>query len=797
MRFRGHLKMVPPAAVTAVAALLAAHAPGLTADSHRITRSAPYSRSGQADARTHTLRALEALPLAFERAAEASATSGYIVRAYGTSAEVGRTGVVIGGSRGAASIDRRSSSTSPPLRIVFGGSQADGAVEPAERLPGYVNYLIGADRSRWRTRVATYARVRARDVYPGIDVEYYGTQRRLEYDFIVSPGVDPSAVRLWIDTPAHSEVTRDGDIAVSGTIVQKRPVAYQDVRGERRVVSASYVQRDNGEFGVEIGSFDRTLPLVIDPVVLYSFSTGGSTTEAAADIAVDGTGAAYVAGTTDSPDFPVVNAYQPGFTAACGPFPCSDGFILKLNRAGTAIEWATYLGGSLWDYLYQVRVDAAGNSYVRGLAVSTDFPGGAEGSFVAKLSADGSQLLYVHQPALRFGDFGADLLDMSVTPAGDAFLLVRRTYGECNALISADVTVEKVASGGGAAALLFGQTFCAAPFNQFRIGVGADGDIYVSGFDATISRRKPNGAFVYLTRIEPPDALWVAANGSVVVGWNGTGSVQVIAPGGELQTGAIPLPRQLEWADITGPFLGTDGASGLRATLCGTWMTPAPGSQCITSSMTLAGAIQRSDPVAFAAAFTSDASGWLYSAGGTPDIAVRKYSFVTLDQLTSNLTTASYGTPITWTAAATPATGLEYGFWRFDPGHGWALAQPYGPSKSYTWTPTYNDIGAHDVQVWVRHTGAAHGYEAWLGAHVDVTNTALPALDSVVASANPVPSGLQVTFTATAHGGVAPLQYQFWRLDNNGWHLARDYAPSNAYTYTPTVADAGSHAIQV
>jgi len=155
--------------------------------------------------------------------------------------------------------------------------------------------------------------------------------------------------------------------------------------------------------------------------------------------------------------------------------------------------------------------------------------------------------------------------------------------------------------------------------------------------------------------------------------------------------------------------------------------------------------------------------------------------------------TLAAGVAHTWTAETNGGVGpLQYQFWRLD-ADGWHLAQPYGPSASYTWTPTVANQGAHALQVWVRNAGSPAAYDAWTGLTFDVAGPAPLAITALTASGTPA-IGVPVTWTAVATGGVGPRQYQFWRLDSDGWHLAQDYSASASYTWTPTP---GTHAIQV
>jgi hypothetical protein len=154
-----------------------------------------------------------------------------------------------------------------------------------------------------------------------------------------------------------------------------------------------------------------------------------------------------------------------------------------------------------------------------------------------------------------------------------------------------------------------------------------------------------------------------------------------------------------------------------------------------------------------------------------------------------------FGTTLQWTASAHPGVGVEYSFWRQAPNGPWTMVQPYSMAAVYTWTPTVTDVGTHGIQVLARHVGSSAPYEVYSGKSFVVDAGPVPTVTSLTANQEPQ-VGVAVTWTAAATGGSGPLQYRFWRLDSSGWVMARDYASSNQYTWTPTAADVGPHALQ-
>ena len=308
------------------------------------------------------------------------------------------------------------------LRMKLVGANARAAVMGIDELPGKSNYFIGNDPKMWRTNVANYAKVRYRDVYPGVDLVYYGNQGgQLEYDFVVAPGADPNVLTLDVSgdimRTAKSErrsslrIAPNGDLVVktnSGEVRFQKPVVYQEQLRTRHSVDGRYVLRGNRGVGFEVASYDRSKPLVIDPVLIYSTYLGGNAVDAGKGIAADSAGNAYITGQTNSTNFPTA---APPLQPALGGPGAQNAFVTKLNASGSALVYSTYLGGSFIarlgggvDVGAAIAVDSAGNAYVTGHTNSTDFPttaspfqvalGGTDNAFVAKLNAAGNALVY-------------------------------------------------------------------------------------------------------------------------------------------------------------------------------------------------------------------------------------------------------------------------------------------------------------------------------------------------------------------------------------------------------------------
>jgi hypothetical protein len=408
--------------------------------------------------------------------------------------------------RGAARRARRETrapdaprSQPPPavLRMNLVGANRAATVAGQNELEGKVNYFIGNDPAKWRTDVPTFGRVRYAEVYPGIDVVYYGNQRRLEYDFVVAPGRDAREIALEFAGAQKVEVDAEtGDLLVhvgEETIRQHAPVTYQEVAGGgRREVESRYALRDGGRVEFEVGEYDTSAPLIIDPVLVYSTYLGTSEIDAGFSIAVDSAGNAYVTGYTHSTNFPTASAVQGTHGGGV-----SDAFVTKLNAAGSALVYSTYLGGSSdVDEGIDIAVDSAGNAYVIGTTFSTNFPtagaiqgtygGGNNDAFVVKLNASGSALVY----STYLGGISSDVgREIAVDSAGNAYVTGVTTstnFPTANpidgTLNSNDAFVTKLNASGSA--LVYSTYLGGSSGFEEASGIAVDsaGNAYVTGF---------------------------------------------------------------------------------------------------------------------------------------------------------------------------------------------------------------------------------------------------------------------------------------------------------------------------
>jgi uncharacterized protein (TIGR03437 family) len=252
----------------------------------------------------------------------------------------------------------------------FDGAQASASLEPLQLLSGKSNYFIGPP-SEWRRDVPQYGRVRYRGVYPGVDLVFYGSERRLEYDWVLAPGADPKRIRMSFDGATAIDIDSSGDLTISAGSAEFRQFAPRIVQNGRRV-EGRFVKRGKSSVGFEIASYDRTQTLAIDPVLSYSTFLGGQDGDAIYALAIDQQGNLIVGGGTLSPNFPSRNAV---FGPATGDV---QGFIAKVNpraSGGDSLLWSTYLGAAgKFTYVLGATVDAQGNVIVTGTTATPSFP---------------------------------------------------------------------------------------------------------------------------------------------------------------------------------------------------------------------------------------------------------------------------------------------------------------------------------------------------------------------------------------------------------------------------------------
>ncbi len=294
--------------------------------------------------------------------------------------------------------------------LAMSGANTSGSAQvvPSDLQSGRSNYFIGADSSQWVSDVPQYGQVTYQNVYPGIDLVLHaasGEGRTFEYDFVVNPGANPDSIQLAPEGLQGISTDSQGDLLLGtsgGNVVMANPVLYQTIDGQQQNVAGKYVLQPNGDIGFQVsGSYDSSVPLVLDPTVQFSSYLGGSVDDYVYGVAVDADGNTYLTGKTSSTNFPTRNGYQ---DSASSSFP--NVFVTKLNPQGTGIIWSTYLGGTgvSGSIGNAIAVDLSADVYVAGQTTSgfpvtagayqTTFPGANNAGFVTKLNSTGDYLVY-------------------------------------------------------------------------------------------------------------------------------------------------------------------------------------------------------------------------------------------------------------------------------------------------------------------------------------------------------------------------------------------------------------------
>jgi len=266
-----------------------------------------------------------------------------------------------------------SGKSAPPtvLRMQLVGSNATARMIGVDELPGKSNYFIGNDSAQWRTNVPNYRKVAEQGVYPGINLVYYGTQRQLEYDFVIAPEADPHAIRLAFQGADRLKIDSQGNLIASvrgGEVSFARPIAYQEARnGAKQPIAVQYVLKGRRKVAFDVGQHDPSRSLVIDPILSYSTYLGGSGIDGANGIAVAPDDSAFITGETFSVDFPTVDALIPKNAAG------EVAFVSKISPDGSALLYSTYLGcdPSIGN---AIAVDSLGEAYITGETLCPGFP---------------------------------------------------------------------------------------------------------------------------------------------------------------------------------------------------------------------------------------------------------------------------------------------------------------------------------------------------------------------------------------------------------------------------------------
>ncbi len=318
----------------------------------------------------------------------------------------------VGGKRVTMSLDGASASS-------FAGQ---------DELPSKTNYFLGNDQAQWHSDIPNFQKLLAKNVYPGIDLAYYGTNSTLEHDFIVSPNADYHQIAFNFSGQDKLTQDEEGNLVLNAGDDELRlnaPNTYQLGDHEKHTIPSKFELSGNTVTMAITGDYDHAKPLVIDPVLVYSTYLGGSGDDTAYGIAVDASGFAYVSGSTASADFPTTAPFQ-GSNGGT-----TDIFVSKLDQTGSSLTYSTYIGGSGTDSPANpggLAVDSAGNAYLTGYTQSSNYPvaspvqgslSGTSDAVITKLNASGSSLTYSTYLGGSSSEFGRSI---AVDASGNAYV---------------------------------------------------------------------------------------------------------------------------------------------------------------------------------------------------------------------------------------------------------------------------------------------------------------------------------------------------------------------------------------
>jgi hypothetical protein len=486
-----------------VLALLRLAAPAAQPAAERTAKPTPFAGASKRQA----LAAYGKLPLAFvPNRGQTDARVRYSAQQAGMSVFFTRGEAVLSlakGKKGAA------------LALRFLGA-SPAAIEGRHLGTGRVNYLLGNDTAKWHSGLPSYGQVVYRNLWPGVDMVFRGAAGQLKYEFVLRPGAKVTNIRLAYRGAGALSLDKAGNLLIPtplGVLRDERPRSYQEIHGRRVPVASRFSLAANHAraYGVAVGQYDSQQPLVIDPGLVYSTFLGGSTTDFGNGIAVDAAGDAHVTGFTVSSDFPTsVGAFDTSQNGGGS----SDAFVTKLNPAGTALLYSTYLGGSSADVGRGIALDAAGDAYVTGQTGSSDFPtsggafdtshNGGSDVFVTKLNPAGSALVY----STFLGGSGLDQgTGIALDGVGDAYLTGQTASSDFPSSVGAFDTSHN--GGDGApddafatklnplgSALLY-STYLGGSGNDVGFGIALDpaGDAYLTGQTGSSDFPTSAGAF--------------------------------------------------------------------------------------------------------------------------------------------------------------------------------------------------------------------------------------------------------------------------------------------------------------
>ncbi|MBI2335642.1 MAG: SBBP repeat-containing protein [Deltaproteobacteria bacterium] len=290
---------------------------------------------------------------------------------------------------------------SAKVEQTFVGANSNPMLIPALPKKGFINHYRGKDPSRWQSKLPLFDLLTYRNLYPGIDLIFKFKGNQLESEFVVNPKANYKKIIMAYYGLNKLKLNQDGSLTLKTnafSLTENKPYVYQIVQGEKREIRGQFKILADKRVTFDLAPFDKQYPVVIDPAMTYSTYLGGDDLDIAYAMAIDADGNIFVAGGTNSSDFPTQSAEQASLSAV------TDAFIVKFNSGGTTLAYATYLGGDATDIATDLALDSAGSAYITGFTTSSDYPtsnstgfssadislGGTTDALVTKLNTDGT-----------------------------------------------------------------------------------------------------------------------------------------------------------------------------------------------------------------------------------------------------------------------------------------------------------------------------------------------------------------------------------------------------------------------
>jgi uncharacterized protein (TIGR03437 family) len=441
-----------------------------------------------------------------------------------------------------------------PVVMELIGVRKDMRAEGLDLQPGISSYFVGNDASKWHPGIPHFARVRYRDVYPGIDLIYYGNDDgQLEYDFVLSPGANPERIQISYNQPVKEDSS--GDLLIAG-VRQKRPKVYQD----GHEIAACYRLGAKGRIGLRLARYDRSRELRVDPTLVYSTYFGGPGYESGVAIAIDSSDNAYITGYALAPLEPSLNPFQ----QTAGYFELA--YVAKFAPTGNQLLYATFIGATN-EAGTGLAVDASGAAWVTGITHSVNFPtknpfqatygGGYSDGFVSEVSPDGSSLLF----SSYLGGMSTDTaVAIALDPAGSAYIALQTfSFGlpvGSNAFQQynkggANGYIIKLAPSG--TTIVWG-TYLGGSASTWPAGIAVDGSghAFVVGLDDSLDFPVTQGAYLvnnpsaqgsaFVTKLEADGSGLVYSTYLGGTSWTGGDAVAIDSVGDAFVAGMVGGP---------------------------------------------------------------------------------------------------------------------------------------------------------------------------------------------------------------------------------------------------------------